>query len=274
MGKQEVPLKLALFKIVYLPTLLFNMEAWGRISTGELKDLEAAQGNAIKRLLNVPSSTSYHGIRNETGIWKVEHQLMYKRLMLYHNIINSNDDRVVKKLVVEQQKYVVKKSWMEKIKEDAEYVGLQIADFKKELKSSIKKKIKSAIEEKEKKWMEENITTKMRTVTKIGWGTKNYLKGEFSGDEVTDILKTKLHMNLFRGNYKHEGGSIECRLCRNEEETTEHIFTNCHILRAVRERIEVTENTLESDQKDECEKIVRFKRKCDLFLKPLPNKIE
>ena len=70
-------------------------------------------------------------------------------------------------------------------------------------------------------------------------------------------------MNPFRVNYKQEGGRIECRLCRNEEETTEHIFTNCHILKAMRERIQVTEDTLESDDQDECKKIVDFKRKCD-----------
>ena len=56
----------------------------------------------------------------------------------------------------------------------------------------MKKKIKSVIEEKEMKWMEENVTPKMRTVAKMGWGMKKYLKGEFCGDEVTDILKTKL----------------------------------------------------------------------------------
>ena len=46
------------------------------------------------------------------------------------------------------------------------------------------------------------------------------------------------------------------------------------ILKAVRERIQVTEDTLESDDQDECKKIVDFKRKCDLLLEPLPKKIE
>ena len=38
-------------------------------------------------------------------------------------------------------------------------------------------------------------TTKMRTVLKTGWGLKEYMEGGFSRDDVSEILKVKLHMS-------------------------------------------------------------------------------
>ena len=155
--------------------------------------------------------------------------------MLYHNIINSKEDRVVRNVIVELQKHWVQDSWVEKIKEDAKRIGIELDEFKKLLKSRIKKKIKTTIERKMKEKIEEIQTTKMRTVVKSGWGRKKYLDGKFSRDEVSDIIKIKLHMTKFKANYKQEGETHECRLCLKDSETTEHIFMKCHMLREVRE---------------------------------------
>ena len=270
-GNQEIPLKISLFRTVYLPTLLHNMNVWGRLTADEMKDLEQAQGNVIKRLLKLPNSTSYMGVLNETGIWTVDYQLVYNRLMLYHNIINSREDRVVKNVILELQKHWVKDSWVEKIKEDAKRIGIELDEFKKLLKSRIKKKIKTMIGRKMQEKIEEIQTTKMRTVVKTGWGRKKYLDGKFSRDEVSDILKIKLHMTKYKANYKQEGKTHECRLCLKDSETTEHIFMKCHMLREVRESI--GECKLESDEEEECKKMLRYKKFGDLMLEPLPKAI-
>ena len=82
-GKQEVPLKIDLYKTVFLATLLYNMEAWGRMTKDEMEDLESTQASTLKRLMKVPNTTSHPGVLNELGIWTVEYQLVYRRLMLY-----------------------------------------------------------------------------------------------------------------------------------------------------------------------------------------------
>ena len=235
--------------------------------------MEDAQANTLRRLLKVPMSTPYMGILNETGIWPVEYQLMYKRLMLYHNIVNSNDCREVKKLILEQERRPIGKCWASKVKEDAEELGLKLQTIKKDLKSKAKKKIKAAARNKIKNMMKGITTTKMRTVTKTKFETKPYLNGSFSADDVSVILQIKLHMLSFKENYRSNNISNECRLCGKCEETTEHIFLVCPMLETIRRGIGLKEETLESTEVSECAKLVRYKKKCDLlFSSPLDER--
>ena len=102
---------------------------------------------------------------------------------------------------------------------------------------------------------------------------KEYLKGKFSGVEVSDIMKTKLHMLTFKANYRDKNAiEHECRLCGREEETTEHIFLKCPILEEMREGMNISEDTIESDTEGECMKIIKIKRICDSLPLNLPPK--
>ena len=86
------------------------MEVWGNMKTGEVEELDKVQGGSLKRLLKVGNTTSYMGVLFETGIWPVSYQLSYKRLMLYQNIANSDDERFVKKLLLEEEKFKIEGS--------------------------------------------------------------------------------------------------------------------------------------------------------------------
>ena len=54
--------------------------------------------NALKRIFQLPVSTTYTGIIMETGIWPAEQKIQYATMMLYHNIKNSDDNRKVKQV--------------------------------------------------------------------------------------------------------------------------------------------------------------------------------
>ena len=213
-GKQEIPLKLALFITVYLPTIMYNMEGWGNLHKDEIKMLDTCQANILKRLLNVPHTTPYLGILQETGIWTAEPHLKYKRIMLYHNIVHSDEkSRFVKRLIMEEEKKPFKGCWFEKVKEDIESVGLTLNQVKKELKSTVKKMVKAAINKEMVELLKQQETKKMRTVMQTDYKRKDYMMGGFSGIEVADILKTKLHMIKVKANYRD---SYEDHICRQE----------------------------------------------------------
>ena len=263
-GKQEIPLKLALFITVYLPTIMYNMEGWGNLHKDEIKMLDTCQANILKRMLNVPQTTSYLGILQETGIWTAETHLKYKRIMLYHNIVHSDEKvRFVKRLVLEEEKKPFKGCWFERVKNDIESVGLTLKQVKKELKSTVKKMVKDAINKEMIEFLKQGETKKMRTVMQTDYKRKNYMMGGFSGTEVTDILKTKLHMIKIKANYRDSYEEHKCRLCRKEEETTEHIMYQCPILKRVQEGMKINEGTLASEDQEECLKVLRFKGICD-----------
>ena len=116
----------------------------------------------------------------------------------------------------------------------------------------------------------QQVTTKMRTVCKTNFGMKEYLQGGFTGKEVSDILKTKLHMLELRANYRNLEEQQECRLCRKGEETTEHIFLKCKMLKELREEMRISTSMLESEEEVDCSNIVKIKNICDVLPLNLP----
>ena len=185
-GRQEIPLKLELYKPVNLPTLLYNLEAWGKIRPKELIELEKTQGQVLRCLMGLPTTTPYIGVLYETGIWRVEEMLVYKRMMLYHNIMNSKDSRVVKKVMKEEEINGPPGCWLEKVKEDADEMEIVINEegCKRKMKSEFKREVKKKIQKKMISKLKSLETTKLRTVAIEGFGKKNYTSGMFNGTEV------------------------------------------------------------------------------------------
>ena len=79
-----------------MPALLYGREAWKKLSKAEIQNGEKIPGKALKRIFSVPITTPCIGLIIETGLWPAEQRINYSSLMLYHNIINSSKDRLVK----------------------------------------------------------------------------------------------------------------------------------------------------------------------------------
>ena len=57
-GKEEIRVKLKLY-VCLMPALLYGLEAWGKIDRDEMNEIEKIQGKVLKRIFNLPISTSY-----------------------------------------------------------------------------------------------------------------------------------------------------------------------------------------------------------------------
>ena len=66
-GKEEIKVKLKLYETCLMPALLYGLKAWGKIDKDEMNEIEKIQGRALKRIFNLPISTSYIGLIIETG---------------------------------------------------------------------------------------------------------------------------------------------------------------------------------------------------------------
>ena len=52
-------------------------------------------------------TTPSFGIMAELGIWPVGKQVEYKKVMLLHNILKSDDNRIIKEII----KYQIENTW-------------------------------------------------------------------------------------------------------------------------------------------------------------------
>ena len=175
--------------------LLYGLEEWGKTDKDEMNEIEKIQGRALKRIFNVPISTSYIGLIMETGTWPANQRIQYSIMMLYHNIMNSDHKRVARKIIAEQAKSNHKNTMISKVKQIAQEIGLKIKNVenmsKSKWKKQVKEKIGKSIEERTKQEMANK--TKARTIVEDKWERKKYLK-ECDSDTIKDVIKIRLHM--------------------------------------------------------------------------------
>ena len=119
-----------------MPALLYGMEGWKKLSKAEIQNPEKIQGKALKRIFNLPITTPYIGLIIEIGVWPAEQRINYSSLMLYHNIINSDNDRLVKQIIQEQRAQNHSNTFYDKVRTIAEELN------KKNRKSSNNEEIK------------------------------------------------------------------------------------------------------------------------------------
>ena len=132
-----------------MPALLYKMESWNKLSKAEIQNLEKIQGKALQRIFNLSITTPYIGLIIEAGVWPAEQRINYSSLMLYHNIINSNKDRLVKQIIQEQRAQNHQYTFYEKVGTIAQELNIKlkaaITMKKSEWKRTIKYKIQNKI---------------------------------------------------------------------------------------------------------------------------------
>ena len=185
----------------------------------EMTLLEGMQAKMLKELLEVPVSTPYLPLLMETGMWTMEARLSYKKLMLFHNIINSPDDRLVRELVTEQRKTCREGTWYHTITKLIDKYNIQLTP--ESAKSAWKKHVKDKISTEVESYLRNSCKTmkKGRNVVDDEFKMKEYLK-EVPVEMASKILKTRLHMWNIGGNV----GDKNCRLCEENNASTEHYF--------------------------------------------------
>ena len=161
-----------------MPALLYGLEAWGKIDKDEMNEIEKIQGRALKRIFNVPISTSYIGLIMETGTWPANQRIQYSIMMLYHNIMNSDHKRVARKILAEQTKSNRKNTMITKVQQIAQEIGVKIKNVESmseyKWKKQVKEKIGKSIGERTKQEMINK--TAAGTIAEDKWERKRYFE--------------------------------------------------------------------------------------------------
>ena len=92
-------------------------------------------------------------------------------------------------------------------------------------KSTWKRKVKTKLKKKIQQRLTDDLKEKTiaRTIQKDKWLMKEKIKNG-NTDEIKDILKIRLHMWELRKNYPKTDTDTTCPICRNKEDTTEHVL--------------------------------------------------
>ena len=222
-GKFSMEARLLIYERTIVPTITYNLECWTRMREKDIKDLERIQSKVLKMLLNLPDSTPYWGILNETGIWPLQMVVNYHRLMLYQSMIDSEDSRLGRKVIKEQKEnewgwFKETKKIVQNLEIDKEWLenDKKIRDQKSTWKKEVKKKINLKIESLARTKREES--RKMRHQVNQKFERKKYLQ-EMGVQEATKTVRRRLEMYDIGNNM---GKNRKCTC--GEKETTEHVL--------------------------------------------------
>ena len=237
------------------------MAAWGRWRKIDIEELEKFQGETLKRLLKLPATTPYLGFLYETGMWRISDLLLYKKIMMLHNILKSNSKRIIKRIMMEQENFPIPNCWLENLKLKAMDVGIDIKleEMNAMTKACIKKKTKTHIQENLIKYIESTNKTKLRTVIKNEFKKKKYIdEGKLNEKEIKEIMMIRLHMNRLKANYKNAADTIKCQFCYTEDETTEHILFHCENVEYLRHDLKLDERDMIKEDSSTTKKLATF----------------
>ena len=93
MGKLAISGRMKIMECVLMPGLLHGIEAYPTLTKEELKMLEKMQGKIIRELVEVPPTTPYDALLMELGLPTMKARIAYRKLMLYHNLANSDEKK-------------------------------------------------------------------------------------------------------------------------------------------------------------------------------------
>ena len=256
-GESRIEVALQYYTGIITPKLLTNSETWSMISNQNTQELEKIQNTTLKRLLRLPNGTPSCALRAELGVWSVRRQIMKRKLMYLHKLINYPEENLTRRILMEQTT-MPSPTWISKLQLESLTTGISI-DLE-ELKSIGKEKWVKTINEAMQKAEDQDLVEFRKTSKKYGdmQGTvkaKEYIK--MSTEESMNILKLRLGMTAAKANYHNMYNETSCRRCKKENETAEHLI-KCN-MDNTEENHELMSNYQELIQKIETSEISKLK---------------
>ncbi len=85
---------------------------------------------------------------------------------------------------------------------------------------------------------------------------KQYIES-CTAEEIENIIKIRLNMEEFKCNFKGRSIEVDCPLCGEQKDTTEHVF-ECKTIKSMLGKIDLTSEDIEKEDIKTLKKVDRF----------------
>lgn len=249
-----------LYHAIAKSRITYNTETWTNMKVQEINELEKMQKYILTRLYCLPKTTPYLGLLSEIGIWTVEKQIEFKKLMLLQTLLKSDKNRVARKVLFKQIEMNKQRCWYAEIVEIARKneIELNVDDIQNMTKNEWKQKVKNCLDTKMQQQIDNEGGRKTRYVKKEHFIREEYLKLHDT-NTVVSILKIRLNMIDLKCNYKgYYMNDLKCSVCKEHPETTEHMFKCIVAERVIRNNDKTDINDMLSDDVERLLKLNRY----------------
>ena len=196
-GVHMIDTLLLLYDAYFLPTILFNCQAWSKLLESEFKKLSVIQLKFLKKVLMAPRSTPNAAVLLELGILPIKEEVNKRRLGFLYHILNLEPEYPVQRMFMIQKEFKFEENWANEILECLKHYEMdftldEIRSTKKEhWKVVVKKKLKKNafdISQREAGAKERTSHLKFKDLS-----CQEYVKN-FGDEQVRMIFKIKNNM--------------------------------------------------------------------------------
>ena len=191
-----------------------------------LGDLNKMKPSLIKRVLQLPSSTPSDAILYEFGIVDLSFDILMEKIILAVNVLNMDEDRVVKKLLIEMLSKNVK-GFCTELKEACEILNVSLDDHIADC--DVRKKLKDKLVEIQKVELYKRmvVSSKMDNILLNGFkfdGKVSPYLLELDFYQARAVFMMRFRMMPTKCNFPGRWNGLFCDVC-NFQDSDAHLFT-------------------------------------------------
>ena len=116
LGVHSVSVHLLLYQSLFLSCVTFNSQAWSTIKETDIEQLEKMQLKCLKRILQLPRSTTNSFIFLEFGEMPIRYIIDRNQLSFLHHIFHLDNNDPVKLMWEVMKRLVGEKNWWHRVK--------------------------------------------------------------------------------------------------------------------------------------------------------------
>ena len=229
MGQHTLSVYLLLHNAIFLPSILFNSQAWSNLTEKNIKELTRLQLRFLKKMMSVKLATSNAFVFLELGVLPIEHEIHKRQLLFVHHIMNLPNNDPVKKVWRYQTVLPDHNNWWSNMKKLM--VKYSIHLLEEEITSVSKNVFKTKI----KKAVSEYAFSKLKAECRMQKKTGGLKYEEFKPQSYISTMYPDMAKTIFRcrskttnlkDHTKYQHSDNTCRWCGVDDETLNHIV-NC-----------------------------------------------
>ena len=267
MGVHTMEILMVLYHSLFVSVLLFNCQAWTRLTNQDLTRLRTIQLKYLKRCLQVPVSTTDVICFMELGIIPIEYEIDIRRIMFLYHIVQLEEDDPVRLVFKEQAKFIYENNWHNEIMKKLHIYNINYSEenIKKTSKFQWKKEVKEKITKYALSQMNHQGRNKSKAIKLLPYDKLNRQAYFNSIDTEMSRQIFKIRAGVFDiktfCRYRYED-SI-CRLCGVGEEDIDHIIKECGIMLSDHQALEIEDfkNASVYDLRAITERLTLFRNK-------------
>ena len=147
LGIYTISVHLLLYQSLFLSSITFNSQAWTNVKESEVMQLEKLQLKCLKKILQVPGSTTNSVTFLESGELPIRYIVDRNQLMFLYHIYHLDSEDPVKRMWESMKKLPGEKNWWYFVNRKMKKYGVLLEDVKLKSQGSFKEHVKKKIRE-------------------------------------------------------------------------------------------------------------------------------